>query len=178
MYKDITNDTQSVYKITKPGEYVFYFENKTGTLTFDVNCENVSITVYGLYSGKDDDVFSLRITQSHTTPNSASSILIKSVLTDTSKLNITSTISIAKDGIDTNASFTNKNLLLSKQAQTVISPQLEVIPGDVKCTHATTTSPLDTDQLHYLTTRGINLIDAKQLLISGFADEILKNKKD
>ena len=172
MFKDISTDKKEIYKITKPGDYLFYFENKIGNLTFDIKCEDANVKIYGLYTGKNKDNFMLNIKQNHTVPNSATTVLIKSVLDNTSRLNITSTIFIGEKGINTNASFTNKNLLLSNKAQTIISPQLEVIPGDVQCTHATSTSPLDTKQLQYLIARGIDIVKARKLLIKGFINEV------
>jgi Fe-S cluster assembly protein SufD len=172
MFKDITTDKQENYKITKSGNYLFYFENKIGTLTFDINCKKANVEIYGLYIGKNKDDFTLKINQNHTTSNSKSAVLIKSVLDNKSKLNITSTISIKEKGANTDASFINKNLLLSSKTQTSISPQLKVIPGEVQCTHATSTSPLDAKQLQYLIARGINVSQARKLLIKGFINEI------
>ncbi len=176
MFKNISRKNKNVYKITKPGNYVFYFENKTDSIIFNIQCEKVDVQIYGLYRGKNSDQFTLDIVQNHTVPNSKSSVLIKSILDNKSKLNITSTISIDKNGSNTIANFINQNLLLNNSAHAIISPQLQVVPGDVECTHATTTSPLDALQLQYLTTRGINIDKAKQLLIDGFVQEIQKNK--
>ncbi|MEA3323230.1 MAG: SufD family Fe-S cluster assembly protein, partial [Patescibacteria group bacterium] len=79
-------------------------------------------------------------------------------------------------GVDTIAHFTNHNLLLNKNAHTTISPQLEVMPSDVECTHATTTAPLNKKQLQYLSARGMTNTQAKQLLIDGFINEISRIK--
>ncbi len=140
-------------------------------------CSDANVKIYGLYRGKNAQKFTLNLTQNHKNPNSKSMTLIKSTLDDKSVLNIKSAISIDKKGDDTIAHFTNHNLLLSKNAHTTISPQLEVIPSDVECTHATTTAPLDKKQLQYLTARGITIAKARQLLIDGFLDEILKIKE-
>jgi len=178
MFKNITKDNTKNYKITNAGEYVFYFENKNGNVTFDIRCENADVKIYGLYTDDTNpQKFKLHITQKHTTPNSESTTIIKSTLKNESTLNITSTINIDINGINTNAHFVNKNLLLNDKAQTIVTPQLEVIPGNVSCTHATSTTPLDKYQLQYLVTRGINVETAQQLLIEGFLNEILILKK-
>ena len=177
MYKDITHDNQTTYEITKPGEYIFYFENKNGSITFNITCENASVYIYGLYQGKNEDNFILHITQNHISPNATSQSIIKSVLDDKSTLNFTGTICIDKKAINSIAHLTNHNLLLSKSAHAITKPQLEIIPGQVECTHSAITAPLNKYQLRYLTMRGIKLTNAKQLLIDGFVTKILKIKK-
>ncbi len=177
MYKNITNDDQTTYEITKPGEYIFYFENKNGSITFNITCENASVYIYGLYQGKNEDNFILHITQNHISPNATSQSIIKSVLDDKSTLNFTGTICIDKKAINSIAHLTNHNLLLSKSAHAITKPQLEIIPGQVECTHAATTSPLNKKQIYYLMARGISIKEAEQLLIYGFMDEIKNIKK-
>lgn len=177
MFKDISQKNEKVYKIAKPGDYIFYFENKTGDITFDISCSDANVKIYGLYRGKDTQQFTLNLIQNHESPNSKSTVLIKSILDDKSTLNIKSTIFIDKKGLNTIAHFTNHNLLLNNNAHTKISPQLEVMPSDVECTHATTTAPLDKKQLQYLTARGITNAKAKQLLIDGFINDTLQIKE-
>ncbi|MEA3323460.1 MAG: SufD family Fe-S cluster assembly protein, partial [Patescibacteria group bacterium] len=86
-------ENKKIYKITKPGDYIFYFENKIGDITFDISCSDANVKIYGLYRGKDTQQFTLNIKQNHTAPNSKSVAIIKSILDDKSTLNITSTIS-------------------------------------------------------------------------------------
>ena len=52
-------------------------------------------------------------------------------------------------------------------------PGLEIITDDVKCSHGTTITNIDEDQIFYLTSRGIPQREAEQLVIRGFFDEIL-----
>ncbi len=177
MYKDITNDNQEIYEITKPGEYVFYFENKVGNLSFNIACENIDVKIYGLYQCNNLDKLTLNITQKHSAPNSTSNVLIKSILRDKSTFNFTGTINIKRGAVNSIAHLTNNNLLLSESAHIITNPQLEVIPGEVECTHAATTSPLNQKQINYLETKGLPENNAKQLLINGFINEILQIKK-
>ncbi len=176
MFVDITHEKKEKYTITKSGEYIFYFENKNGKLVFDLLCPDATVAVYGLYRGYGNENFTLSITQNHHAPESESTVLIKSILDKKSVLKLTGTIHIAKNARKTTAHFTNRNLILNKKAHVITQPQLEVIPGDVTCTHAATTAPPDKDCIAYLANRGINEKRAKDLLIKGFADEILNIK--
>ena len=57
------------------------------------------------------------------------------------------------------------------------NPQLEIYADDVKCGHGSTTGALDEDALFYLRSRGLDLIEAKKLLIRGFSIELFEDLK-
>ncbi|HXF95664.1 MAG TPA: Fe-S cluster assembly protein SufD [Gemmatimonadales bacterium] len=73
----------------------------------------------------------------------------------------------------TDSKQTNHNLLLSGEAHADSQPQLEIYADDVKCTHGSTTGPLDERQLFYVKSRGLDPAEARRLLTYGFAAEIL-----
>jgi Fe-S cluster assembly protein SufD len=73
----------------------------------------------------------------------------------------------------TDSKQTNNNVLLSTDAHADSQPQLEIYADDVKCTHGSTTGPLDERHLFYLKTRGLDTTEARRLLTYGFATEII-----
>lgn len=73
----------------------------------------------------------------------------------------------------TDAGQLNRNLLLSSKARVDTKPQLEIVADNVKCTHGATVSQLDTDEVFYLQSRGIDAASAQKLLVYAFAYEIL-----
>lgn len=176
MFKNITNDNQTTHTITKPGKHIYYFENKIGELTFSIECENVEVFIYGLYQGNKENKFNLKTTQHHKHPNSESHLLIKTVLDDKSQFDYEGKIRIEKLAQKTQASLKNENLIVSDNAKVTTLPQLEILPNDVKCSHAATVSDLNKDQLYFLMFRGVSENDAKELLIQGFIEEVLKIK--
>lgn len=76
--------------------------------------------------------------------------------------------------IKTDAHQSNRNLLLSTQAEVDTKPQLEIFADDVKCTHGATVGQLDDDSLFYLRSRGVDAELARSLLIYGFANDIVR----
>jgi Fe-S cluster assembly protein SufD len=82
-------------------------------------------------------------------------------------------IIVHKDAQKTDAKQTNRNLLLSDDAQIDTKPQLEIYADDVKCTHGSTVGPVDPMQLYYLRSRGLSPAAAQSLLTYGFGAEIL-----
>lgn len=78
----------------------------------------------------------------------------------------------------TNASQTNKNLLLSTQAVVDTKPELEILADDVKCSHGATVGDLDETALFYLRSRGIEEYAARRMLIRAFAVDLLDGVHD
>ena len=86
-------------------------------------------------------------------------------------------IIVHKDAQKTDAKQTNRNLLLSDDAQIDTKPQLEIYADDVKCTHGATIGQIDENALFYLRSRGIDELSARKLLLFAFASECLDRMK-
>ena len=87
-------------------------------------------------------------------------------------------IIVHKDAQKTDAKQTNRNLLLSDDAQIDTKPQLEIYADDVKCTHGATIGQIEADALFYLRSRGIDEASARRLLLVAFANECLERMKE
>uniref|UniRef100_UPI002FCC72A9 SufD family Fe-S cluster assembly protein n=1 Tax=Polaromonas sp. TaxID=1869339 RepID=UPI002FCC72A9 len=68
---------------------------------------------------------------------------------------------------------TNRNLLLSDNAEVDTKPQLEIYADDVKCSHGATVGQLDPEQIFYLRSRGVDDASARALLTFAFAEEVI-----
>ena len=78
------------------------------------------------------------------------------------------------EGADgTDASQTNRNILLSAGARVDTRPRLEILADDVKCSHGATVGDLDETALFYLQSRGLPPHQARRILIEAFAAEIV-----
>jgi Fe-S cluster assembly protein SufD len=82
-------------------------------------------------------------------------------------------IIVHKDAQKTDAKQTNRNLLLSDDAQIDTKPQLEIYADDVKCTHGATIGQFDENALFYLRSRGLDEASARHVLLLAFANECL-----
>jgi hypothetical protein len=74
----------------------------------------------------------------------------------------------------TNAVQLSRSLLLSDRARIDTKPQLEIVADDVKCAHGATVSRLQSEELFYLRSRGIDATRAAGLLLRGFCGEVLR----
>ncbi len=83
-------------------------------------------------------------------------------------------IVVRPDSQKTDSKQTSKTLLLSDDAQMNSMPALEIYADDVKCTHGSTTGPVDEEQVFYLRSRGVSHEAARHLLTYAFAADITR----
>jgi len=117
--------------------------------------------------------FDQRTLQIHQAPNTKSDLLYKNALNDSAKTIFSGLIIVDQDAQKTDAYQSNRNLMLSEEAEVNSLPGLEIQANDVRCTHGSTTSRVDPEQLYYLQSRGIHPKAAHQLLVFGFFEEVL-----
>jgi len=86
-------------------------------------------------------------------------------------------IKVRPDAQKTDSKQTSKVLLLSDEARMDSMPALEIYADDVKCTHGSTTGPVDEEQVFYLRSRGISLEAARHLMTYAFAADITRRIK-
>lgn len=109
----------------------------------------------------------------HRQPHATSRELYKGILGGHAQGVFNGAIIVRKDAQKTDAVQKSKNLLLSEHAQINTKPQLEIRANDVRCAHGASIGQLDQEAMFYLKTRGVDDRAARQILIRGFAAEIL-----
>ena len=82
-------------------------------------------------------------------------------------------VHVHPDAQKTEAHQTNRNLLLSRNAEIDTKPQLEIHADDVKCSHGATIGQLDEQMLFYMRSRGIPQSAARGMLTYGFARDVV-----
>ena len=81
---------------------------------------------------------------------------------------------LIREGADgTDAALSNKNLLLSANAEIDTQPVLEIHADEVKAAHGATVGQLDATAMFYLRSRGLPQAEAQQLLTTAFCREPL-----
>jgi Fe-S cluster assembly protein SufD len=135
--------------------------------------EGAECTLNGLYVGSGESLVDTHTTIDHAKAHCPSHEVYKGILTGKAKAVFNGKILVRLDAQKTDAKQTNKALLLTDEAQINTKPQLEIFADDVKCTHGAAIGQLDEDALFYLKARGISAIDARNMLIHAFADDVL-----
>ncbi len=86
---------------------------------------------------------------------------------------------VIREGADgSNAKLSNKNLLLSAQAEIDTQPVLVIYADEVQAAHGATVGQLDPNALFYLRSRGLSEADARALLTAAFCREVLASIDD
>lgn len=135
--------------------------------------QGAEATLNGLYVVGGSQHVDTRTSIDHAEPHATSHELYKGILGGRSSAVFNGRIIVRKDAQKTDAKQTNKNLLLSEGATINTKPELQIQADDVRCTHGATIGQLDPESLFYLRSRGIGLDDARDILITAFAREII-----
>ena len=144
-------------------------------LEINLNKENSNCFVLsGLCLSKTEHQ-EIRSRINHLAPNCKSYQKIKNVLEGDSNGVYQGKIFVKDIAQKTDAYQLSKALILDDKAEFNAKPELEIYADDVKCSHGSTSGSIDEDAIHYLMTRGIELLVAKKLLINGFLSEIFEN---
>ncbi len=127
----------------------------------------------GLYFATEDQHFDHNTRQDHVVPHATSDLLYKGALYDRAKTVFRGIIRVHPKAQRTDAYQTNRNLLLSPDAEAVTLPNLEIEADDVRCSHGATVGQLNDEELFYLMSRGLTREQAERLVIFGFFGEVL-----
>jgi len=133
--------------------------------------------INGLFVGKGHQHLDNYMLVEHASPHSSSRQFYNGILDEHAHGVFHGRIVVHKEAQKTDAKQTNRNLLLSDDAQVDTKPQLEIYADDVKCTHGATIGQIDENALFYLESRGIDRVAARRLLLSAFASECLARMK-
>jgi Fe-S cluster assembly protein SufD len=135
--------------------------------------QGADCSLQGLYLAGDKQVSDYHLDVDHAVPHCTSRENFKGVLYGKGRAVFDGRIHVAVDAQKTDAELSNKNLLLSRNAEVDTKPQLEIFADDVKCSHGTTVGQIEPEMLFYLRSRGIKASVARRMLCLGFAKEII-----
>ncbi len=138
------------------------------------NDKGGNASLNGLSTIRNDQHHDQNIIINHSHNTCQSHQLFKYILSDSSSGVFNGKVVVQEGTKHTDADQKNKNLLLSPKAIMNSNPQLEIYSEDVKCSHGSTTGQIDLEALFYLQSRGISKAKAIELIINGFAKEIIE----
>lgn len=111
--------------------------------------------------------------QNHMAPSTKSDLLYKGALKDQARSVWQGMIRVAKAAPKTDGYQANRNLLLSDKARADSIPGLEILTDDVRCTHGSTVSRIDEEEVFYLMSRGIDRVESEGMLVNAFFTPVL-----
>ena len=140
--------------------------------------EHAECLLQGLYLAGDGQLLDYHLDVEHAVPNCRSEENFKGLLTGQGRAVFDGRVLVSKDAQKSDAAMSNRNLMLSEQAEIDTKPQLEIYADDVKCSHGTTVGQIEPEMLFYLRSRGIDAAQARRMLCLGFAGEIIDRLGD
>jgi len=154
--------------------FTFGGEIVRNNLSIHADAEHCESILNGLFMARDQSHIDNSTFVDHAKPNCYSSEYYKGILDDHAVGVFHGQVLVREDAQLINAYQTNRSVLLTDTARMYSKPALEIYADDVKCSHGATTGQLDKDGLFYLRSRGISEEDARQLMLTSFAGDIIE----
>ena len=128
------------------------------------------------YTGEGQHIDNL-ISIDHAQPYCTSRLNYKGILDGDSRAVFGGEVMVRRNAQKSDAQQTDKNLLLSEDAEVDSKPSLMIYADDVQCSHGATAGQIDAQTLFYLRSRGLDLETASRMLVQAFAREIVDTVK-
>ena len=152
--------------------------NLTDKVNLNQELANLDIDLLNVGANKDDITVNQFV--NHNAKKTYSQINNWLISNHNSKLtyNVNGTIKRGKEL--SNCNQLNKGIILSENGEIKVEPKLFIDEYNVKASHGAAIGQIDENQLFYLLSRGLNEIEAKNLIISGYINPFInkiKNKR-
>ncbi|AOY62301.1 Fe-S cluster assembly protein SufD [Xanthomonas citri pv. glycines] len=143
---------------------------------FNVRLEgnNAQLTANGVLLGNGRRHVDTRLGIEHIARDTACELVWRGVGADRSRVVFHGGIRIRAGADGTDARLSNKNLLLSSNAEIDTQPVLVIDADEVQAAHGATVGQLDDNALFYLRSRGLPQEQAQRLLSAAFCHEPLR----
>ena len=136
--------------------------------------DNARLTANGVLLGSGRRHIDTRLGIEHIARDTACELLWRGVGAERSRVVFHGGIGIRAGADGTNANLSNKNLLLSANAEIDTQPVLVIDADEVQAAHGATVGQIDQNALFYLRSRGIGTAAAEAMLSAAFCVEPLK----
>ncbi|MFB6283729.1 MAG: Fe-S cluster assembly protein SufD [Halobacteria archaeon] len=134
--------------------------------------EGAETTNYGVFFGTDSQHFDVETWTQHNAPNTTCDMFTRGVLDDQAVAAYEGTIKVEEPAFNVDAYQTENVLLVSDEAEADASPQLEIDNHDVRCSHAATMGQVDSEELFYMKSRGLDEEIARRQIVEGFFEPV------
>ncbi|MFO8036200.1 MAG: Fe-S cluster assembly protein SufB [Anaerolineales bacterium] len=110
----------------------------------------------------------------HLAPNTSSKIISKSISKDGGQASYRGLVKVNKGNKNVKSNVECDALLLDEYSRTDTYPYIEVDEQDVTIGHEASVSKVESEQLFYLMSRGLDQDEATSMVVSGFIEPLVK----
>ncbi len=148
-----------INKYDQPGRYevVIPFEK-----------EGERVEWIGIVDGREPGEYELRVVADHRVAKTAGRITVRGVAGAGAVVKLYGMIKIGKEAQETDDFLELRVLTLDKTARAVAEPELEIETNNVKASHAASIGQVDKEQVLYLMSRGMSVVQAKEAIVEGW----------
>ena len=165
--------------VKKDGDLEGYFADFSKDV-INLNCvinleEEGATTNFRLASlGANKDLKDINISIKHLSPKTFGRVDNYGVCKDDARMVFSGTSHILKDSIKSKTQQNAKIMVFDKMSNAIAKPILRIDENDIEASHAAVVGKVSDEHIFYLTSRGLNVDEAKLLITLGYLKPILK----
>lgn len=178
LFENEIKDLNIEINVSKSATLECYFADfSTGILNLNclvnLNEENASayVKLASLSANKDDK--EINISVKHKVPKTFGRVDNYGVCKDMGKLLFAGISHIYEKAIKSKTEQNAKIMVFDEASNAIAKPILKIDENDIEASHAAVVGKINDEHLFYLTSRGISVADAKQLITMGYLKPIL-----
>ena len=122
----------------------------------------------GAFFGHNDQHFDLAVRVWHNTAHTTADLVTRGVLDDEARSVYEGVQDVGTEAWDTNSYQRENTLMLSEDSEADASPKLIINNHDTEASHSATVGQIDKEDLFYMTSRGVGVERARDMLVEGF----------
>lgn len=142
-------------------------------LNTDLENAGADARLKGIYFAGSGQHLNLDTQQNHLAPHTSSDLAFRGAAGGKGKTTWEGMILVNEIAQGTDAYQSDRNLILSQNADMDAIPGLEICANDVSCSHGATVGRIDEEELYYLQCRGIPAEEGERLIVEGFFAELI-----
>jgi Fe-S cluster assembly protein SufD len=140
----------------------------------ELNGDSSATKIVGAFFGHDDQHFDVNARVWHNAEHTTADLITRGVLDDEARSVYEGVQDVGRDAWDTSSYQRENTLMLSDDAEADASPKLIINNHDTEASHSATVGQVDREDLFYMTSRGIQPLQARNMLVEGFFVPVLE----
>jgi Fe-S cluster assembly protein SufD len=170
----ISENNSKMFSLAKNERLSILSFNSQDNLTVELCGEGAIFEYRSLSIFGNEEKTEQKIHVVHKAENTKSILFTRHILSDNSKAVFNGIVEAGKHCKNISSRQLVNSMLLSPNAKVVSKPELKIYCDEVECSHGSTCGGLDEDSLFFLQSRGMDLEQAKRILLHAFAIEVAK----
>ena len=130
--------------------------------------------IVGAFFGHEDQHFDVNSRVWHINEHTTADLVTRGVLDDRARSVYEGVQDVGRDAWSTSSYQRENTLMLSDESEADASPKLIINNHDTEASHSATVGQVDAEELLYMTSRGIDEKQAKDMLVEGFFVPVLE----